>query len=106
MVDNPDSLFMREMLAMFQAQSFRHPEQRVFLISMREWSGDYATAAKQLKQPATDLSYYELVSAAEVLKGAQIDDSDLDHAVVTLTSANAALLACVHATAVAAEEGE
>ena len=61
---------------------------------------------KQLKQPAKDLSYYELVSAAEVLKGAQIDDSDLDHAVVTLTSANAALLACVHATAVAAEEGE
>ena len=60
---------------------------------------------KQLKQPAKDLSYYELVSAAEVLKGAQIDDSDLDHAVVTLTSANAVLLACVHATALAAEEG-
>ena len=51
---------------------------------------------KQLKQPATELTYYELVSKAEVLKGACIDDSDLDHAVVTPTPAHTAQVSRVH----------
>jgi hypothetical protein len=58
---------------------------------------------KQLKQPATELTYYELVSKAEVLKGASIDDSDLDHAVVTLTPAHAAHVMHVHEIALEAE---
>ena len=54
---------------------------------------------KQLKQPAKELTYYELVSRAEVLKGAKIDDSDLDHTVVTLTPAHVAQMANVHEVA-------
>jgi hypothetical protein len=61
---------------------------------------------KQLKQPATELTYYELVSKAEVLKGASIDDSDLDHAVVTLTPAHAVQVSRVHEIALEAEDEE
>ena len=46
-------------------------------------------------EPPTELTYYELVSAAEVLSGARIDDSDLDHAVVTLLPAHAEAMARV-----------
>ena len=61
---------------------------------------------KQLKQPPTELTYYELVSAAEVLSGARIDDSDLDHAVVTLLPAHAEAMARVHTVAMEADGGE
>jgi hypothetical protein len=40
---------------------------------------------------------------AEVLKGARIDDSDLDHAVVTLTPAHTVQVMCVHEIALEAE---
>ena len=61
---------------------------------------------KQLKQPPTELTYYELVSATEVLSGARIDDSDLDHAVVTLLPAHAEAMARVHTVAMEADGGE
>ena len=58
-----------------------------------------ALVYRQLKQPPEELTYYELVSRAEILKDAGIDDSDLDHAVVTLRPAHLEQVARVHAIA-------
>ena len=46
---------------------------------------------------------HPLRSKAEVLKGARIDDSDLDHAMVTLTPTHAAQVMHVHEIALEAE---
>lgn len=45
---------------------------------------------KQVKESPTKLCYYDLVSAAEVLHGARIDDSDLGYARVVLLPEHAA----------------
>ena len=58
---------------------------------------------KQAKPSAEDLCYYDLVSRAEVLRGAHIDDTDVDCARVTLLPMHADQVARVHATAIAAE---
>ena len=57
---------------------------------------------KQVSLPADELMYYELVSQAEVLRGALVDDSDVDHAIVTLLPEHTAQLVQVDAAALAA----
>lgn len=61
---------------------------------------------KQVKKPADELTYYELVSAAEVLRGARIDVSDLDRAVVTLLPQHMEQLMRIQAIALAFDDNE
>ena len=62
---------------------------------------------KQVSLPADELMYYELVSKAEVLRSAIVDDSDIEHAIVTLLPEHTAQLARVNASALAADpEGD
>ena len=64
---------------------------------------------KQIESPPEELTYYELVSRAEVLRSARIDDSDLDRAILTLLPEHSEQLARVEAIALAEgseDEGE
>ena len=64
---------------------------------------------KQIELPPEELTYYELVSRAEVLRSARIDDSDLDRAILTLLPEHSEQSARVEAIALAEgseDEGE
>ena len=59
---------------------------------------------KKIAEKPADRCYYELVTKAEVLFGASIDDTDLDRAVITLRPEHTEQLARVDAVARGADE--
>lgn len=65
-----------------------------------------ALVYKQVKLPPDQEQYYELVTGIELLQGVQINDSDLDYAVLTLLPEHEEQLARAQALAMEAESDD